>query len=286
MKIQATITALALILFPYIALAETTSTSYELDPAENTVSSHHVTTGSTYIVEGSIESIVGKSSNTYSVESGSAFQWYCGDGFIDPDESCEGANLNSATCSSLGYASGTLSCLSTCTFDTTSCVAASSGGGGGGGGGGVLPTSTTTPEVDEMFAGSTGSGGTFVPYYTYGDTITLSGTMSVNNTIEVNGTSDGVTYPSSTTWSAEVTLSAGDNIFAIVAKSASGATSSTSEITIRRRALGDLNDDSAIDDYDLSLLIQLWGTTDKSGDFNGDGEVDDYDFSVLVSRWT
>jgi formylglycine-generating enzyme required for sulfatase activity len=49
----------------------------------------------------------------------------CGNGIIEAGEACDGANLNSQTCSSRGYASGTLRC-SSCGFDTTACLSASS----------------------------------------------------------------------------------------------------------------------------------------------------------------
>ncbi len=59
----------------------------------------------------------------------------CGDGVIQTDESCDGSNLNSKTCSTQGFSGGTLSCNSNCAFNTSACTSASSGGGGGGGGG-------------------------------------------------------------------------------------------------------------------------------------------------------
>ncbi|MFC1656106.1 DUF4215 domain-containing protein [Patescibacteria group bacterium] len=45
----------------------------------------------------------------------------CGDAVIDTGEECDGINLGTATCVSLGYASGTLSCNS-CGFNTSQCV--------------------------------------------------------------------------------------------------------------------------------------------------------------------
>ena len=52
----------------------------------------------------------------------------CDDGNIDPGEDCDtnggGADLlNGGTCISEGFAGGTLACLSTCLYDTTSCTA-------------------------------------------------------------------------------------------------------------------------------------------------------------------
>ncbi len=47
----------------------------------------------------------------------------CGDGFIDPAEACDGADLGQATCGSLGYyrTEGTLACRSDCTFNLDDC---------------------------------------------------------------------------------------------------------------------------------------------------------------------
>ena len=47
----------------------------------------------------------------------------CGNGIIDSGEDCDGSNLGGATCSSLGYSGGTLSCnASTCKFDASKCT--------------------------------------------------------------------------------------------------------------------------------------------------------------------
>jgi hypothetical protein len=48
----------------------------------------------------------------------------CGDGTIDQGEQCDGANLNGATCTSLGFTGGgTLSCNPTsCQYDVSQCM--------------------------------------------------------------------------------------------------------------------------------------------------------------------
>ncbi len=76
----------------------------------------------------------------------------CGDGIIAGGEQCDGANLGGASCSSLGFSSGTLSCTSACTFNTSQCVS-SGGGGGGGGGGGNYSGQTTIPSTNVVFTG-------------------------------------------------------------------------------------------------------------------------------------
>ena len=53
----------------------------------------------------------------------------CGDGVINGNEQCDGANLNNFTCEALGNAGGTLLCDPiSCTFDTQMCDVGGSGG--------------------------------------------------------------------------------------------------------------------------------------------------------------
>ncbi len=47
----------------------------------------------------------------------------CGNGVIDAGEACDQTNLNSQTCVTQGFASGALSCNSSCQFNTSACVA-------------------------------------------------------------------------------------------------------------------------------------------------------------------
>ncbi len=52
----------------------------------------------------------------------------CGNNIIEAgSEQCEGANLNGATCMSLGFLQGDVSCNSSCQYDTSMCVAAGCG---------------------------------------------------------------------------------------------------------------------------------------------------------------
>lgn len=46
----------------------------------------------------------------------------CGDGTLNPGEECEGSDLNGATCQSLGYDTGQLTCDDACRFVKTGCV--------------------------------------------------------------------------------------------------------------------------------------------------------------------
>jgi len=73
----------------------------------------------------------------------------CGDFFLNVGvEQCEQGILNDQTCTSLGFASGTLACSSHCTFDTSGCTGA------------IAPTPTPTPVEggETPSAGATPSG--------------------------------------------------------------------------------------------------------------------------------
>lgn len=47
---------------------------------------------------------------------------YCGDGTLDASEDCDGVDLGGASCVTLGYGSGTLSCGAGCRYDVSACV--------------------------------------------------------------------------------------------------------------------------------------------------------------------
>lgn len=64
----------------------------------------------------------------------------CGNGIQEGSEQCDGSDLGGATCVSLGYAGGTLSCQADCTFNTSACTS-------GGGGGGYVPPPTVTKVI-------------------------------------------------------------------------------------------------------------------------------------------
>jgi hypothetical protein len=53
----------------------------------------------------------------------------CGDGSVGGDESCDGADLAGADCTTLGFASGTLGCTAGCGLDVSACVASDCGNG-------------------------------------------------------------------------------------------------------------------------------------------------------------
>ena len=45
----------------------------------------------------------------------------CGNGTKDPGEECDGRDMGSATCETLGFSGGTLLCHQDCTYDTSQC---------------------------------------------------------------------------------------------------------------------------------------------------------------------
>ncbi len=55
------------------------------------------------------------------VASGCTNQPECGNNIKEPGEACDGTDLGSETCESLGLDRGTLACNENCTFDTTGC---------------------------------------------------------------------------------------------------------------------------------------------------------------------
>lgn len=67
----------------------------------------------------------------------------CGNDIKEGGEQCDNNDLNNATCSSLGYDSGALSCTSACEYDTQQCVGEINSGSNGSGG----STSNVADEV-------------------------------------------------------------------------------------------------------------------------------------------
>lgn len=47
----------------------------------------------------------------------------------------------------------------------------------------------------------------------------------------------------------------------------------------------DINNDSKVDVFDLSILLGKWNTSDTTSDINSDGKVDVFDLSELLSKW-
>lgn len=54
----------------------------------------------------------------------------CGNGMLEANEECDGADLDGQTCESFGYPGGSLTCLPTCSFDFANCTAGAACGDG------------------------------------------------------------------------------------------------------------------------------------------------------------
>lgn len=267
-----------------LSVGAVSSTSYQvipeqgfLAPSSNGSSSGAGLSSGSYRLQGAVEPFSGSQTSTsFAQQGGGGSSFYCGDGFIDPGETCDGAALNSGTCASQGFDAGTLSCSSACIYVTSACTNA---GGGGGGGGGGAPAASGAPTAPVVHADIKTLSFTYVPSFL------LYGSNSTTTTaVKVNGSSTDVTYPDSSSWKKTVALSYGLNSFKILASNATGNSAETA-YEIYRRLVGDLTQDNSVNDYDLSKLVKLWGGKDRGGDFNEDKIVNDYDFSMMVARW-
>lgn len=274
-RLWALIAVVGLLVAPSASLA-ITSTSYEIIDGGTSGYGQHTATSTSYELVGSLDPMVGHGTSTsYQLNSGSTLHAaYCGDGEMNGSESCDGSDLNSQTCVTQGYDTGTLTCSSSCAFVTSACSNNSPGGGGGGGGGGgatVVPSAPTINDYSDTV---------------YGSTITLSGARGTNVSVYINGVVSYTSYPTSATWSATVPLEIGENTISIYAHNSKG-NSETITLTVTRLGAGngDGNGDGEVNDYDLSILAYYWGTSNSQADYNGDGIVDDYDLSIMAAYW-
>lgn len=307
---------LGLVFYPATTLA-VSSTNFEIDNDQEFSGSHHQVNSTTFELEGDIGPFGGSlSSTSFSLESGGG-SWYCGDGFIDPDEDCDsgsyGSILGGASCISEGFTSGTISCSSACSFVTSSCTSTSSSGGGGGGGGGGRPrnededsTTITTPTSSNQsssgrvvtsenmaylasifteYTYTVPNTTTTYDYFTYSPFIFIYGSK-VSDSISVQNNTSSATSSSPISWSSTVALSYHLNSVSLIA-SDSDKTYDPGYFTVQRRPAGDANGDILINDYDASLIINRFGATPapKEADFNEDGEVDEFDISLMLGNW-
>lgn len=151
-------------------------------------------------------------------------------------------------------------------------------GGGGGGGGGGLPLPSTGPLLEPAPSIDPRN-------WTYKTTALVQGNRGVAGaSILFNGSDIGVTYPNEERWTRIVPLGLGDNTVRVQAKSGDRLSIIVTG-TVRRRLIGDVNDDRVVDDIDLSLFTRHWKRFDIQSDFNEDGMIDDIDLSLLASHW-
>lgn len=258
---------------PLICLA-VSSTSYTIDPS-GTETLHQSTTSTSYQLEGSLEPATGrKTSTSYGIDFGSSFAGYCGDGFIDPSEDCDGSALNSQTCVTLGHVSGTLTCASACTFDESGCSDSNGTTGGTESRPDVNPP--TLPSFDDTLNNK---------QFTYLSALLFFGVKSADTTVLVNDSLDGVTFPTDNRWQKTMSLQIGNNNVVIKSQNSNGISAGVS-LTVQRRLVGDANNDNSVNDYDFSLLANHWNVAWPLTDFNEDGTVNDYDLSLMGAFWS
>ena len=70
---------------------------------------------------------VGEESSTGGEESSTGPVILCGNAMIDANEECDGANLDTMDCTTLGFTGGTLTCTPQCIFDKSKCTSPSCG---------------------------------------------------------------------------------------------------------------------------------------------------------------
>lgn len=122
----------------------------------------------------------------------------------------------------------------------------------------------------------------------YKGLLKIKGTRSANTPyILVNEDMSGVHLSSPTTWEKDIMLRTGENTIVIYGKNACEERTPPITIVFTRNRMGDINDDTQTNDYDLSTFTRRWERrNDCPSDFNRDLLTDDYDLSLLASSWT
>lgn len=231
-----------------------------------------------------------------SVSVSATAQTLCGDGIVQPPEQCDGANLNGASCSSLGHSGGTLSCSSNCVFAVDQCTSPSGGGNGNGSGGviGGAPFSMPYLQTSVIFSGRAHAGTTVV--ISEGSTIRTSvnadtegrfrttlGATPGRHVFSVYGIDQHGRRFSSQTFSVMVNANIVTSVSGILL-------SSDIDLSQPLAQKSDLNTDSRVDIADMSILLYWWNAPDASGasvaDLNNDGKVELTDLSILLFYWT
>jgi YD repeat-containing protein len=65
-----------------------------------------------------------------------------------------------------------------------------------------------------------------------------------------------------------------------------GSANASATVTVTGPAkIGDLNNDNAVNIFDLSILLSRYSTTDTTADINHDGTVNIFDLSILLSHY-
>lgn len=153
----------------------------------------------------------------------------------------------------------------------------------------VPPVDTIAPIISNVSSLTMGSGSVMVTF----NTNELTTNRIDYGLTTAYGLSQENTLTTTTPWLTLSGLTPHTKYFYKVTSTDLAGNSSvfTGEFTVN--PIGDLNNDSKVDDSDLSVLLYNWYTTGKTGltyeqgDLAGkDGIVDDSDLSVLLYNWT
>jgi beta-glucanase (GH16 family) len=164
-------------------------------------------------------------------------------------------------------------------------------------------TSDTTPPTVSLTApaaGSTVSGSSVAVSANASDNVGVSGVQ-----FKLDGANLGAedtASPYSASWDSTKAVN-GSHTLTAVARDAAGntATSSAATVTVNNSVsppppppppipppppkTGDLNNDNAVNVFDLSILLSKYNTTTASADLNNDGIVNVFDLSILLSHY-
>jgi hypothetical protein len=218
----------------------------------------------------------------------------CGDTLIQSGEECDGVTLGGATCETIGFDEGTLSCSSACTFITTSCTFDNTNSGGTR----VPSTQTPLPDTNVVVFG----------FGTVGATVSLLKDGQRVGTVPVR--EDG---------SFQITISGlgtGTYRFQLVSEKI-GSDPVRSEVIVLRvlresttkvgpvslppfspivpestpiecLLIGDINQDCRVNSVDFFVTRFLYVRDMVLGrfDFDNDGELTIVDFSIMAFYWT
>lgn len=105
--------------------SSSTSAGTTLEPTtevESTSTTGEPTSRSTSDSDSTTSTSTTGSSTSTSSTSGGPGDPVCGDGVAERDEECDGDDLGTNSCESLGFAGGTLGCRNNCDFDQTACT--------------------------------------------------------------------------------------------------------------------------------------------------------------------
>ena len=214
----------------------------------------------------------------------------CGDDIINGSEQCDGADLGGASCVSRGYASGTLSCSGSCTFETNACILVPSNSGNTYGSypafgfTNVIFSGTATP-YSKIFILKDGQLITTVVADLFGYfSSTISGFSSGFYNFSIYAENKEKIRSQLITFPAYITARTTNNISNIVIQQ-STFIFDTKE---NRFLIEDLNKDKRVNFLDFSILRYWYNKIfpPPSMDFNQDGKIDLVDFSIMSYYWT